>query len=272
MIGLINGALQLDPKTDTQRNAIADPAEGLLIYNSDNSTIDHYNNTAWRAGGCNAEMYLFENTIQATINHDNQWHPALGYTAGKLINWTHESGSTIDILSFSDYSGTVSDAIKVTTNGAHGYLDGNPAAIVGPNVVTGGVNPYYGIYNITTIDADEYYFINSGWNATTTAVSILPDRLIAGVGAKGSYRFNGTASLSAPSNNEVYDFRLFHNYTGSMKAEGRFGTKLANEWSSGTGSMLIDIEVGDSIWFAVKNILDSTNVLIRSGNLNLVRD
>lgn len=219
-----------------------------------------------------AEMKLFENEAPVEIAAVAQWHPAIGFSEGLLRNWTFDAGGVIDILSFADYSGTVANAIKVTTDGAHGYTAGDPVGLVGPDIEIGDADPYAGIYQVEgIIDADEYYIINPNWNSTSTAESILPSRLIAGPGSDGGYEFSANASISTVANSKNFDFRLFQNITPSDKSQSRFSTKSGGDWGSASGGSLTEIIEGDTIWFAIKGVTDDTNIIIRNSNVKMTR-
>ncbi len=218
-----------------------------------------------------AEMYLFENTTATTIEDDAQWHPAYGMTEGVVSGFTYHAGSKTAISAFDDYSGTVAGTIKATTSAAHNYTTGFPVAILGSNVATGGANEYYGLYLITVIDADEFYFTNANWNATTTAQAVLPSRFLALPDSDGNYLFNGTASVAAAANSQTIDFRLFSNVTGSQKSEARYEAKTSGEYQVLAGSSILSVTEGDFIWFGVKNITSDANLTIRYSNVNITR-
>lgn len=212
------------------------------------------------------EMTLFENAVETTIEADEQWHGADGLTAGLLDGWTFDAGGTVDILSFADYSGTVAGTIKATTDGAHSLITGDIVCLVGSDIEVGDANAYTGVYEITVVDADEYYFTNASWNATTTAVSINPSTLIAGANAAGNYLYTGSASMASAGVNKVYDFALFVNDTQSEKVNARVRSNGVGEFSSVTGTGSLVISVGDVVWFGVEGITDATNFTMRFAN------
>lgn len=235
---------------------------GVLTDNGANNSFD---------GRSLGEFYIFENTVEAEIEAVDQWHPAIGGTVGVIDGFTFFAGSSIDILSFADYSGTVAGTIKATTNGAHSYATGDIISQVGALIEVGDPDPYYGQYSITVVDADEYYFTNPDWNATQTAVAIKPASLTAGDVAVGTYLFNGTGSVTSAGNDKVFDFSLFRNTTSSEKAEARFKAKIAGDFQSIAGSSFIDIVAGDVLWFGIKGITDDANMTMRYGNFNTHR-
>lgn len=215
------------------------------------------------------EAYIYENTTATDIQAVEQWHPGIGFTTGEVENFTFFTGSSIDILSFADYSGTVAGTIKATTDGSHGYSTGDIISIVGALIEAGDPDPYYGRYEITVVDADEYYFTNANWNATQTAISMKPASLIATVG--GKYLFVASGSVSVAAISKTIDIKPFLNTTGIDKMENRLNTKSSGEWSNMSGSGIIDVTAGDTLWFGIKGVTDATNVTMRYGNFSLHR-
>jgi hypothetical protein len=218
-----------------------------------------------------AEFYTHANTVEFVMTVKNQWHPAFGLTQGDCDNFTFQSGGSIDILSFSDYSGTVPNTIKATMSGSYGLTTGHPIGIVGPNVNSGGANDYHGIYELNKVSDTEFYFVNSNWNDTVAAYAYSPDRVIAGEKAAGKYVFAANASVAASANSKTIDFRLFQNYEGSIKSESRYQAKTAGEFENLPGGSFLTVAVSDMLWFAIEGITDDTNVTIRYGNIRFNR-
>jgi hypothetical protein len=213
-----------------------------------------------------AEMYLFENTTEASIEAADQWHPGIGQTEGESLGFTFEAGSSKDISSFADYSGTVAGTIKATTSASHGYATGDIVSLVGGNIAIGGANEYAGVYEITVVDADEFYFTNANWNATTAAKSLKPDTFTANVGSAGTYVFDGGGSFTSAANDKSYDFSAFLNTTQQEKASARIVSKNATEYSTVSGRAFLDVSDGDKFWFAIKGVTDATNFTLRDAN------
>jgi len=217
------------------------------------------------------EMYYFDNTVATEIEAVDQWHPAYALTEGELDGWTIDAGGSVDILSFADYSGTVAGTIKSTTDGAHSFATGDIVCLVGTNIADGGANDYEGQYEITVIDADEFYFTNANWNATTTAVAKKPDTLRADTGSAGSYIYNGSASASSVLGDKEYDWTLFKDTTRSEKVNARQYHKNANEYVTVVGTGVFEVSNGEKFWFAIRGNTDATNLVIRYSNATIYK-
>ena len=213
-----------------------------------------------------AEMYLFENAVEASVEAVDQWHGAGGQSAGSLSGWTFEEAAVATISSFDDYSGTVAGTIKATTSAAHGFTTGDPICLVGPNIAIGGANEYAGVVTVTVVDADEFYFTDPDWNATTTAIAILPDRLVAGPTAFGTYLVHGAGSFTSAGNDKEYDLAAFINSTQSEMINVRVYSKNASEYSTVAGSGTATIAVGDVLWLGLRGNTDDTNATLRNAN------
>lgn len=219
-----------------------------------------------------AEMYLFDNTTETSIEAVDQWHGAGGQSAGDLVGWTFEAAAVADISSFADYSGTVAGTILATTAAPHGFATGDPICIVGTNVAIGGANEYAGVYLVTTVSTTEFYFTNAGWNATTTAKAILPDRLVAGASAAGTYFIQGAGSAVSAAGSKTYDLQAFVNATSVDRIKVRVDAKSVGEFSSVAGHGTAVVATGDVVWLAAKGITDATNLTLRNGNTYVRRE
>ena len=127
----------LAPRTTTvQRSAIASPAKGLLVYDTDLNSLYHYNGSAWAAvGGGGGFTLPYAGSIASAS-------PALSITNtgdGKAITGTSSSSFTA--------------AIEGTANGSGGYgVVGNSSSLSG-----------YGIYGTNPTGTAVYGFsVNGG--------------------------------------------------------------------------------------------------------------
>lgn len=198
-----------------------------------------------------AEMYLHESTDVINILTADEWHLGVGFLEGdNAAGWTFQTSSISTIDSFSDYSGTVAGTIKATTSAAHNLSNGEIVSIVN----TTGPNDYNGVYIITVVDADEFYFTNAGWNATTTGTVIRGVNYVAGALAAGKYLLVGSGSIEPAANDQTYDFTVFINATQQDKIEMRMRAKSNTEFNAFALTGFFDITDGDIVNVAVKNV------------------
>ena len=185
------------------------------------------------------------------------------FSAGELKDWSFVAGLTGGITAYADYSGTVANAILVTSAG-HGLATGDFITIRG----TTAPNDYNGVREITWVSNNTFYFVEALlWNANAGASDwemgayITPD-----AGAEGVYRVSWTCSLSegGAAGSEV-NFHVYHDAENLIKlnAERKFSN---NDVGSMAGSGIATIAAGDRIWFAFQS--DGTNDLtVRFMNL-----
>jgi hypothetical protein len=161
----------------------------------------------------------------------------------------------------------VAGTIKATTASAHGFTTGDPVTVLGPNVDSGGANPYYGIYSVTVVDADEFYFSNASWNATTTAFAYLPDRFTAPW--SGLYQVAAAGSFTPASGNKVFEFEAFINVAAATNVIARVDTGGVGQFILIPGTGLVNLNAGDVIWYGANNLTDSTNFILRNATFFL---
>lgn len=99
------------------------------------------------------EMYLNNNSTATTIEQANQPVGVRYFSQGSLNGFTFGAGSTGAITAYADYSGTVAGTVKATDVG-HGLTTGD-------FVVIRGTTNYNGVFQITKIDDDNFYFTDT---------------------------------------------------------------------------------------------------------------
>ena len=211
-----------------------------------------------------SEMYMYESGGSITIDTANEYHLMSGFSTGTVAGWTFDAGSTGPIASFADYSGTVANAI-LATDVAHGLVTGDDVSITG----TTAPNDYNGVYTITWVSNDTFYFLAPGlWNNTTTATWTEGSYLQAGTDAVGTYLANWSVTGEAGGAAKTYKFELFKNSSevNTVAAEMTpHGTNPQNCGSSG----FVDIVAGDRIYVGMMNKTDTTNFALEHANLDL---
>ena len=210
-----------------------------------------------------AEMYQYESAGVQTIDTTDVYHFALLYSAGDLEGWTFNAGSTGPIASFEDYSGTVAGTIKAV-DVAHGLITGDDISITG----TSAPNDYNGIYTLTKIDDDSFYFTNAGWNATTTATWVEGSYLEAGAAVAGCYLINFSITAASAAAAKNFKFELFKNSSELNKTATEMTPAGTNHQSCGSNG-LVTILPGDRIYVALKNETDANDLNLEHSNVIL---
>lgn len=211
-----------------------------------------------------AEAYVCGNTTEFEYNTADAWHSYLGSTAGHLEGWTHSVGSLGAISAFADYSGTVAGTVKATTGAAHGLTTG---AIV---TITGTTN-YNGLFVITVVDNDEFYFTDT-WVANDGASNWTEGGYIkCGVGSAGKYVLNWSSSNTAIVNNTILEAIISINEVIQERTRSRRKFGIGADSGNMTGTAMLDITDGDKIIMNVMNIGGTGNSIPRHANINLIK-
>ena len=201
------------------------------------------------------EMIVTSNQT-ATIETADTPHAFTKFSTGDVQDFSFVAGITGAITAYADYSGTVANAIKATCVG-HGLVTNDIITIRG----TAGPNDYNGIWQITRIDDDNFYFVEAAlWNADAGASDFeMGDYLLAGVGTAGEYDIAWNSSVSEGGGaGSVVLFCPMQNTTILTKASAK--RKFANnDVGSISGGGHIAIAVADRIWFTHQS--DGTNDL-----------
>lgn len=212
-----------------------------------------------------AGMYMHNSSDTITIETASEEHMITGFSAGILNKWTFDAGSTGSISAYADYSGTVADAIIATDN-AHGLLTGDIVVIHG----TSGPNDYDGLYAITKVSDNTFYFINAGWNADAGASTWTEGcHLDAGAGSAGIYRvlFSITAAAGGGAN-QNFHFHVYINAAHQDKLSAEM-TPAGTAHQNCGASAFLTIAVGDRVFASVENETGAQNLALEHANLNL---
>ena len=207
------------------------------------------------------EMIVISNQT-ATIETANTPHAFTGLSTGDVQDFSFVAGITGAITAYADYSGTVAGTVKATCVG-HGLVTNDIITIR-------GTTNYNGIFQITRIDDDNFYFTDT-WVADDGASDFeMGDYLLAGTGTTGEYDLEWNSSVSEGGGaGSIVLFCPMQNTTILTKASAK--RKFANnDVGSISGGGHIAITVADRIWFTHQS--DGTNDLtVNLMNLRLSR-
>jgi hypothetical protein len=189
----------------------------------------------------NGEMIVTSNQT-ATIETADTPHAFTGFSTGTVNDFTFNAGITGAITAYADYSGTVAGTVKATS-GTHGLTTGDIITIR-------GTTNYNGVFQVTVIDGNEFYFTDT-WVADDGASDFeMGDYLLAGTGTAGEYDLSWNSSLVETGGaGSVVLFKVYLNTTDQTKAGS--GRKFANnDRGSVSGGAHLTLAVDDRIWFA----------------------
>lgn len=229
------------------------------LYFQDGAGIEH---EVFIVGNYYAEMYLDNNAI-ATVIETSDTPIALRHcSAGFLNGWTFNAGSAGAITAYADYGATVAGTVKATS-AAHGLTTGDIITIR-------GTTSYNGVFEITVIDADNFYFTDT-WVADDGASDWDEGSyLLAGSGAGGIYAISwGVCLTEGGAAGSVITGQLCLNTVIEKKSVSC--RRFANNDKGGvSGRSLLSVSEGDRVCFLMisSGVNDITAIY---GNLSLRR-
>jgi hypothetical protein len=204
------------------------------------------------------EMYEFENAVITTINTQNADHAVNNFMTGTLYGFTFVNGLA-GSGNITDYGGTVAGTVALA-DAAHGLTTGDYIA------VTGTTN-YNGVYEITTINGDSFYFtaIYIGNEAGTWDMG---SYLLVDSGSDAVYKVSMTNTSFSASANNTFKFSIYLNdaSTNNIVCSNKYGS---TDYTPMPSSGLLTLVAGDRIWLAVQNQTGTANITIRHANVNL---
>jgi len=229
-----------------------------------------FDNTNWNFASVSqishGEMQDTDNTDAYVINGQNKLHVyhSNGLLAGDLSSgWSFDPGGAGTSFPIASIADAGSGDILVTTTGSHTLAVG---AIVSQSNLTDAA--YEGVFVVKTVPLVTTYTATATFTATGTGTMDEAATLTASALAAGTYLINYSYSTTTASNNETIDFDIFLNTIsqgGGLAIREKFGTGA--DFSSGTGTGLIDIVSGDKLSLCVLNTDSAGNITIRNFGL-----
>ena len=213
-----------------------------------------------QTGGFIGEGYFHCNTVATVIGTANTPIALYGATTGVMVGLTYDVGSAGAITAFADYSGTVANAILVSSAG-HGLATNDIISIR-------GTTNYNGVFLVTVVGVDTFYIMDT-WVANDGASNWeQPGTFLVPAGGAGIYRMAGFICTAPVAACEL-KFATWVNLTKQNKSESCRDYAI-NDKDTVTSTCLLQLSEGDRVWVAVEsdNTADITNV---NGNFNLRR-
>lgn len=158
------------------------------------------------------------------------------------------SDDAVSISAFADYSGTVAGTVKATTSAVHGLITGDYVTIA-------GTTSYNGVFKVTVIDTDDFYFTDT-WvaNDATGTVTLkgvyLPSGSVIQIGATSHgfstgdvVRFTnaGGATELNYNGNQATEWTITKVNNNSFTLDGTDGDDFTAYTSGGTVAAIYEI-------------------------------
>lgn len=205
-------------------------------------------------------MFLFDNAVVTSIYTVNTVHVINELAQGHFGGVEFVAGSAGTTSAFADYGGTVSGTVKATSVG-HGLLTGDIIAI------ENGAN-YKGVFTITVIDTDNFYF-----TATWVANDGVTNWQMADyfkVTKTGNILITSSFSVRPEVPNDVFIFQNYVNDVINPHARSEVKLKVAADLQLVSLTSIDPVVVGDRIWMSVQNITGAGDLYIKHANFSIV--
>ena len=172
--------------------------------------------------------------------------------------FSYEAGAVGTIASVADAGG---GTITVTTGAAHGRSTGDILTL-------NGTTNYNGIFELLSTPAADTFTVTAAYVSDQSGFWQQGATLTVLAGGAGVYKGSWAACGISASNGHVFDFTPVVNTTIASAATARRKFSFA-DYGSFSGTELVNLAVGDKVSFIVRDITGTSNVTIRSFDLNL---
>ena len=205
-------------------------------------------------------MFLDENSTATTLETADIPVALRLFTTGALDGWTFNAGSTGAITAYADYAGTVAGTVKATCT-THTLTTGDVVSIR-------GTTNYNGVFAVTVIDADNFYFTDT-WVADDGASDFDEGSyLLAGTSAAGTYKMDYDISMVEATGGSLVEYVPYIGATAQGK--GRGNITGATTVQTVSGNDIMTIVAGDRIFMTAQSA--GTNTVTNSvGQISLMR-
>ena len=197
-----------------------------------------------------AEMYCYDNTtIPTVINVAKQYHFIQGSAGAPIFdndhlnNWTFAHGSIDSGASLVTDDATTSINIGDASN-AHGLTSGDIVNVQSAN--------HTGTVAVTVVDANNFT-VPITYVGDESCFWQQGDRLIAGVGAAGTYQFGFNTSLLSAGNNKTYKFEIVKTTTHIDESACERKIAVGDDLGSMSSGGILVIADGDIVQLQVMN-------------------
>lgn len=272
-----NGAntLQIFPASGDNLGAGANISVELELNESASYACYDSTNCRTRAATeiIHAEMFDVDNTDAFLIvdaTGDSTLYHTNGMQAGDLAGWTFDTGgagTSFPIASIADSPTLGGSQAQITTTGSHLLAAGD---IVSLSNLSAGTNT--GLFVVTApITATEFEIISTNsTNATGTMDQAAV--LIADTGSAGQYMIQWTASGTAETNNDTFEFHVTVGAADVASTAQRRKFAVGADIGSMSGVSIITIADGDRVGFDLANVTAGAgDITLRDFTFVLVR-
>lgn len=235
--------------------------EGSIMVVSDGTNWEKLQATPVEFYG---DMHVHDNILTTVMETQNSPHHVRQFSLVDAFGMTFNEGSTGPISAFAEYSTIVAGTTKVT-DVAHALTTGDILTI-------NGTTSYNGIFEITIIDSDNYYIVDTFVADDATGNWTEGDYLLTDPGTNGVYKleFHGFGLPDAGTNQD-YEFEIFADTTPSENLEAK--RRFANSSDIGTfgGGGIVTLADGQRLTLAIIPLSGTQDFTLEHLNIALHR-
>lgn len=209
-------------------------------------------------------MYIYDSAIAIVINVVDEYHGVKGFSVGGANNgMTYLASATGAITNTADNG---SGKLRCT-DVAHGLLTGQYVTLTGM-----GDTAHNGVTRVTKIDADTFDCDDISFNSgADTGTWDRGSSLTVDTDKGGTYSVSFSCSLLSAGTNKTYKFECYKNTTPLDEFAAERKIAVASDLGNLASSGAVVLVPGDTIWLAVKNTIDATNLTIKHANVHALR-
>ena len=258
---LFEGTTEFYPYNDAADSKIGGVYSHNSIQHSANAQQQYkdwasYINSLLFSGNINkfAELYQAENNTDTAIGTASQWHAVENFTAGDTSGFTVDAGSHGTITAYADGgSGEVT-----VTSASHDLAAGDYVTI-------DGTTNYDGIYEVESIDGDDFTVIATWVADDASGVWARGDSVIVDTGGAGTVEVSVSVSVDCATGGRSILLGVVKNDSvvdGSVVAH-----YAVTEPTTVSLRCLVAVTAADRLCLAVQNIDDTEDLTISYANL-----
>lgn len=220
-----------------------------------------------------AEMVDVDNTDAFLIvdaGGDSTLYHTNGLAAGDLAGWTFDAGgggTSFPIASIADSPGSSGAQAQITTTGSHLLAAGD---IVSLSNLSAGSNA--GLFVVTAPVTATTFEIISTNSTDATGTMDQAATLTADTGSAGDYLVLWSASGTAESNNDIFEFHVAVNAADASSTAIRRKFAIGADIGAMSGVSIVAIADADKVSFDLANVTAGTgDITLRDFTLVLIR-
>lgn len=205
--------------------------------------------------------FIYEGSVLQTINAANQYHGAVGFSQGTVVEGISFLASATGSITNTENNG----GILRCTSAGHGLSSGQYLALNGM-----GDALHVGITGVSVIDLNTFDCDDIAYNSVAdTGFWQRGSSLKVEPGYTGRFSLDFSCSFFSAGNNKDYKVELAKNASELNEIVVERMISVLNDLGSFSAAGLVELQDGDVIWMMIGNTTDSTDMSIVHSNMHL---